>query len=717
MAFPREVTRKVSEILASKSAPQQQLDEMLELAVESLGTTLFAIHVRGQRPLWQRERITSKPATAHSSLPPFVDIVTAEPHPLTQPFVDALSVILRRITHFAGAEEGNRLIAAHRALMVGAMNPDIDEEELLAVFSNELQNLANNNPAWNFAPRRVGTDKTSCDSENDFPQEYRTLCSLLRLGITAKNAERARQNAPIESRIFAELDLGLLILDEQGFVIAANRSAATTIRATQSGLVGKHYAEVISPIADEDLAKPLASYWRDGSFGPMNVMLRQSTGRAIAIEFSFSRINFHGAIAHVVTMRDIDTRNHDVADWRWRATHDSLTGLLNREGLAQAILSLKCSDVMVLYLDLDGFKAVNDSLGHAAGDQVITGVASTLVKSVKNDDLIARVGGDEFVVIGDAPTDTRSLRRVAVRLAKALANTPIKVGETQIAVTAAIGATIEPRHPEIPTLLQRADRLMITAKRSPARHRVMAEPIPQLDGYDDFASHWDPYRLEIFGGFRSKGIIPAETIWVDASGKTDSIDLELEWAKSYTETVRGYALRHQLGISYNQWLYRYLANRPLKERFVSVAPIEPNSRFVDRLFRLAQQLEMPPSGLQLTFDSGDLADTASFERAIKTAKHCRSRAIRTAIRWQSVIGGEISHIAQIEPTLLQVDLDKHDSRNPDGRMFTALAAFCDKLGAELRVSGYLPGSHGKIAELAERYPSVRISLQAEPAAR
>ncbi len=717
MASPREAMRRVSEILAADKPPTQQLAEALDLARENVAAALLAIRTASGEPLWQREGSSSEPVVSRSTLPPYVEIVTTEPHPLATHYADAVSVILRRIDHFDQAERGNRLMSAHRAVMEGVIDPAVGADELTSVFSAELRKLYGSEAPASAAGNLEAWATAQCKPESSLPQEYRTLCSLLHLGMRAKDVERARQHAPLESRIFTDLDLGLVILDEQGFVAVANRSAAATFGTSSGGLLGKHHAEIISPIAEEDLAQPLAAYLSDGRFGPCNVMLRQPGGRAVATEISFARIDFPAAQGHVIAMRDTDIRNHDVEDWRWRATHDSLTGLLNRQGLAQAVLSLTSSDVMVLYLDLDGFKAVNDSLGHAAGDQVITRVASTLVKSVKNDDLIARVGGDEFVVIGDAPSDNRALRRVSVRLAKALANTPIEVAGTQIAVTAAIGAAIEPRHAEIPTLLQRADRLMIEAKRSTARHRVMAEPIAQLAGYDDAIASWDPYRLEIFGGFRSKGIVPDERVWLCAAGEVDSVDLELEWARPYPEPVRSYALRHQLGIPYNQWLFRYLTHWPSKGRFVSVVPIEPGSRFVDRLHRMALQRDIDPGSIQITFDSGDLADAAAFDRAIKTAKHSRNRGIRTAIRWQGVIGGEISQVARIEPTLLQVDLGHRDSRSANGRLFTALAAFCDKLGAELRVSGFAPGHDKTVAELAARYPAINISLQGGQEAR
>lgn len=84
--------------------------------------------------------------------------------------------------------------------------------------------------------------------------------------------------------------------------------------------------------------------------------------------------------------------------WRYRATHDSLTGVLNRDGLDRGLRRMRAAEA-ILYVDGTNQKAVNDKLGHKRGDEVIVGTAQLLQASIRPNDLLARIGGDEFLVV------------------------------------------------------------------------------------------------------------------------------------------------------------------------------------------------------------------------------------------------------------------------------------------------------------------------------
>ncbi|KAF1046825.1 sensor domain-containing diguanylate cyclase [Xylophilus sp.] len=161
---------------------------------------------------------------------------------------------------------------------------------------------------------------------------------------------------------------------------------------------------------------------------------------------------------------------------------DALTGVANRAGLtgrAEALLRTGRPFVLLL-LDLDGFKAVNDSHGHAAGDAVLAALALRLRTQLRADDLVARLGGDEFAVLmAGAPSHER-LRALARRMAAAAAD-PVVFEGRQLAVGMSLGIA---RHPQdaatLPELLRAADRAMYTAKRRAegAECFVFAEDLP-----------------------------------------------------------------------------------------------------------------------------------------------------------------------------------------------------------------------------------------------
>lgn len=153
------------------------------------------------------------------------------------------------------------------------------------------------------------------------------------------------------------------------------------------------------------------------------------------------------------------------------ATHDSLTNLPNRkhfyDQLADAVTCAKRErrSFAVLYLDLDGFKVINDDLGHVVGDQLIERTARRIEKCVRRADMVARVGGDEFVVIlrDIEPSHASS---VAEKIIQSLAE-PFVIAEKNLAVTTSIGVASYPRDGEdVNTLIHSADSAMYEAKRN-----------------------------------------------------------------------------------------------------------------------------------------------------------------------------------------------------------------------------------------------------------
>jgi diguanylate cyclase (GGDEF)-like protein len=151
------------------------------------------------------------------------------------------------------------------------------------------------------------------------------------------------------------------------------------------------------------------------------------------------------------------------------AQTDTLTGLGNRRALNQAMATLTRAQVpfALMHLDLDYFKAVNDSLGHAAGDHVLRHVASVLTVEVRAGDTIARVGGDEFVLLLPGMTDSLKLERIANRMIRHLSE-PVLFEGQNCQVSASIGITVSNRNGErTPSeMLADADLALYASKRA-----------------------------------------------------------------------------------------------------------------------------------------------------------------------------------------------------------------------------------------------------------
>jgi diguanylate cyclase (GGDEF)-like protein len=168
------------------------------------------------------------------------------------------------------------------------------------------------------------------------------------------------------------------------------------------------------------------------------------------------------------------TLRHQVAEktakLKRQASHDALTGLPNRTLLhdrlehALAHATREGTEVAVLFLDLDGFKDVNDSLGHDAGDELLRCIAGRLLECVRGSDTVARLGGDEFVLVLEGVPDLSEVQQIAERVLAALQQ-PIPLAERHTQVSGSIGIALTPRDGvEAGSLLKHADAAMYRAK-------------------------------------------------------------------------------------------------------------------------------------------------------------------------------------------------------------------------------------------------------------
>lgn len=153
------------------------------------------------------------------------------------------------------------------------------------------------------------------------------------------------------------------------------------------------------------------------------------------------------------------------------ALHDELTGLPNRR-LLQDRLSLSIAHarrnkriMAVIYLDLDGFKRLNDTLGHDAGDTLLSLVAARLVAAVRQEDTVARIGGDEFVIAFWELRHTDDVAILASKVIMAVSQQPYNIQNTDVCMTASIGVSIYPMHgQEAEILMKSADLALYEAK-------------------------------------------------------------------------------------------------------------------------------------------------------------------------------------------------------------------------------------------------------------
>jgi len=179
----------------------------------------------------------------------------------------------------------------------------------------------------------------------------------------------------------------------------------------------------------------------------------------------------------VVNVHDITIRKHMEQELSHQAFHDTLTGLANRALFRDRIehalqrTARTGDETAVLYIDLDGFKTINDSLGHDTGDAVLSAIGARLVNAVRDEDTVARLGGDEFGVLIEPGEDLAArAATVAERILASLTD-PVEVAGTQLTVGASIGVAIG--HGDSEAMLRNADVAMYQAKATGKRRWVI----------------------------------------------------------------------------------------------------------------------------------------------------------------------------------------------------------------------------------------------------
>ena len=171
---------------------------------------------------------------------------------------------------------------------------------------------------------------------------------------------------------------------------------------------------------------------------------------------------------------------------RQRAFADPLTNLPNRllfeDRLIHALLRLERTNrssvkdrLGILFVDLDGFKPINDSFGHAAGDEILIGAAQRLLAQARSSDTVARVGGDEFLVLLEDAQDAAACMAVANRILKSLSQ-PFQLGNKELQITCSIGIVVFPDHGDRDHLIANADAAMYVAKRNGGNSFAVFEP-------------------------------------------------------------------------------------------------------------------------------------------------------------------------------------------------------------------------------------------------
>ena len=288
--------------------------------------------------------------------------------------------------------------------------------------------------------------------------------------ITERKQNEARLR--LADLVFANSPSGIVIADAQQRILTAN-PAFTAITGMAAEEIGGHAVDgLLIPSASPDLGTLREALDTRGAWHG-EIEARRQNGESYVASIRVARVDDKDNLQpshYIWLLSDATERRRAEEQIRHMAQHDTLTGLPNRLALlmrlAQVLPEARRHDwkVAVMFLDLDRFKVINDTLGHQVGDELLREVACRLAATVRETDLVARLGGDEFVVLLPDIANATDAAIVAGKIIGAL-STPVVVDKHELHTTPSIGISIFPTDgSDGDTVLKNADTAMYHAK-------------------------------------------------------------------------------------------------------------------------------------------------------------------------------------------------------------------------------------------------------------
>lgn len=301
---------------------------------------------------------------------------------------------------------------------------------------------------------------------------WRLFVRPLRLALLSKTAQAAAiMDAAAE---------GIITIDDRGIIQSFNRAAENMFGYAAREVIGDNVSILMPEPHFREHDTYLANYLRTGEakvIGKVREMTARRKDRtAFPIELKVTELRLGGGRSFTAMIHDITERRLTEEHFRHAASHDNLTGLPNRalcyDRLRQAMAMARRErhELALLYLDLDRFKEVNDTWGHDAGDELLTAVAARIRGLFRESDTVARIGGDEFIVLLPRITSRDDIAKSAQKIVETLsARYQIHLvgqgSQLEVSIGVSVGISVYPGDAgDIDGLIKAADTAMYEAK-------------------------------------------------------------------------------------------------------------------------------------------------------------------------------------------------------------------------------------------------------------
>jgi diguanylate cyclase (GGDEF)-like protein/PAS domain S-box-containing protein len=489
--------------------------------------------------------------------------------------------------------------------------------------------------------------------------------------------ERTRMSEARFRGAFDDAPIGIALIERDGRFSRVNSSLCTTTGYEEADLLAMRIQD-LAPADERDHAGDWSRHWGD----EIERRFQRADGSVGWALWRHSSVpgETAGTSYFISQFVDISKRKEVETELAFRAQHDVLTRLPNRavfvDRLGEAIERRRGApgEVAVVFVDLDNFKVINDSLGHGAGDRLLTAVADRLTNTVRDGDIVARFGGDEFTILLRDVADEADALHICQRLAEALEPAVVLDGEQRF-LTASFGLTVTgPRETTPDDLLRDADAAMYRAKDlGKARcalfdDSLRAEVVERLDLETGLRHALDRDELRL--------VYQPE---VDlTTGRIVAVEALLRWAHpvhGIVSPAKFIPIAEQSGliVPIGAWVIREACAAAAEWRrkpsgrglevAVNLSPRQLGSvELLDHVAEALNSAELEPSALCLEItETALMADVRS---ATETLQSLKRLGVRLAIDDFGIGYSSLMHLKQ----LLPVDLLKIDKSFVDGLM-------------------------------------------------
>ncbi|MCQ8102798.1 EAL domain-containing protein [Methylomonas sp. SURF-2] len=505
-----------------------------------------------------------------------------------------------------------------------------------------------------------------------FRDELGKTLGLIGVARDVTERKQADHKLQLAASVFTHAREGIMIADASGTIIDVNETFSRITGYSREEVVGKNPRILQSGRQDADFYAIMWKALLEKGHWYGEIWNRHKNGKVFAEMITISAVADASGQArnYVALFTDITQMKAHQQELEHIAHYDALTGLPNRvlltDRLQQAMLQSerRNQSLAVVYLDLDGFKAVNDNYDHQIGDELLIAIARRMKEALREGDTLARIGGDEFVAILVDLQQIADCEPVLARLLRA-ASSPIRLADTEMRLSASIGVTLYPRdNADADQLIRHADQAMYLAKQDGKdRYHLFdiehdAEIKTQQERLEDIRHALG--NLEFVLYYQPKiDIVSGEVIGAEALIRWQHPRRGLLAPAEFLPFIE----THPLSVSLGEWVISEALTQMRDwhaqgiDIVVSVnigARQFQQSDFVERIARLlAEYPDVPPSRLELeVLETSALEDLAAVSEKIKA---CREMGVRFALDDFGTGFSSLTYLRHLPVDILKID--------------------------------------------------------------